>query len=183
MCVWYFLWSIQHRLLNWKAGKSILVQTRDFPKLQRCPFWCQPCFSVSTLYLGPVGVSAVFCLIVCTKVYKRLFQQSSVPDPARSCFQSASRCLCTALSTQMVEALPDRPVRGFFTSLFPWDKFHQDNLYSKFYIHHRDQYSAKCKNTSGKGGVREECPCSSSHFCMICPAFITSHRLVSLLRQ
>lgn len=69
------------------------------------------------------GAAAVFCLIVCAKVYK----SSSVPDPARSWFQSTSRWLCTTFSLQTVGALPDRPVRPFFTSLFP--------SHSQFYIH------------------------------------------------
>lgn len=61
--------------------------------------------------------SRVLSDIVCAKVYK----SSSVPDPARSCW------LCITFSLQTVGALPDRPVRPFFTSLFPSD--------SQFYIH------------------------------------------------
>lgn len=98
------------------------------------------------LILG--GAAAVFCLIVRAKVYK----SSSVPDPARSCFQSTSRWLCTTFSLQTVGALPDRPVRPFFTSLFPSDKFHLHKLFSQFYIHGTNiQLNVKMRRRSERG--------------------------------
>lgn len=114
------------------------------------------------------GAAVVFCLIVCAKVYK----SSSVPDPARNCFQSTSRWLCTTFSLQTVGALPDRPVRPFFT-----DKFHLDKLFCQFYIH-RTNIQLNGKMLQGQEEWERSVPAPPITSVW---SVSTSHRLVSLL--